>query len=133
MFEHSTPGGDLLTRRRGDAREDREARRQARTSDSHVRPEESELPIAEASSEAGESELPYGEASLEETEGLEELERERVTVPRPLREQAREETQATMQGDNTDLVGGVAQLFEELQTGGLPLVVLRLHYNNTTL
>ncbi|KAL2651975.1 hypothetical protein R1flu_020103 [Riccia fluitans] len=54
----------LLSRQ---AREIREARRQARTSGSRARPEESELPIAEAFSEAGESELPYAEASLEET------------------------------------------------------------------
>ncbi|KAL2653997.1 hypothetical protein R1flu_022125 [Riccia fluitans] len=100
----------LLSRQ---AREIREARRQARTSGSRARPEESELPIAEAFSEAGESELPYAEVSSEEIEELQELERERVTVSQPLRE-ARAETQIAMQGDNTDPVSGVAQLFEHL-------------------
>ncbi|KAL2613221.1 hypothetical protein R1flu_024913 [Riccia fluitans] len=104
----------LLSRQ---AREIREARRQARTSGSRARPEESELPIVEAFSEAGESELSYVETSSEEIEELQELERERVTVPQPLRE-ARAETQIAMQGDNTDLVSGVAQLFEHLQTSG---------------
>ncbi|KAL2635482.1 hypothetical protein R1flu_006961 [Riccia fluitans] len=104
----------LLSRQ---AREIREARRQARTSGSHARPEESELLIAEAFSEAGESELPYAEASSEEIEELEELERERVIVPQPLQE-AREETQTAMQGDNTDPVSGIAKLFEHLQTSG---------------
>ncbi|KAL2613181.1 hypothetical protein R1flu_024873 [Riccia fluitans] len=105
----------LLSRQ---AREIREARRQARTSGSRARLEESKLPIAEAFLEAGESELPYTEASSKETEELEELERERVTIPQPLRDQAREETQTAMQGDNIDLVSGVAQLFEHLQTSG---------------
>ncbi|KAL2628578.1 hypothetical protein R1flu_013264 [Riccia fluitans] len=66
----------LLSRQ---AREIREARRQARTSGSRARSEESELSIAEVFSEAGESELPYAEASSEETEELEELERERTS------------------------------------------------------
>ncbi|KAL2613820.1 hypothetical protein R1flu_025512 [Riccia fluitans] len=98
----------LLSRQ---AREIREARRQEKKS------EESELPIAEAFSKAGESELPYAEASSEETEELQELAWERVTVPQSLRE-TRAETQIAMQGGNTDLMSGVAHLFEHLQMSG---------------
>ncbi|KAL2607582.1 hypothetical protein R1flu_026155 [Riccia fluitans] len=83
----------LLSRQ---AREIREARRQVQASGSHARPEELELPIAEAFSEAEELELSYGEASSEETEGLQELEREQATASPPLREQTLEVNQAAM-------------------------------------